>query len=45
MDISHGLVLYETDLPPIERLTTNLSLVIEVLHDRAIVFLNYVRVL
>lgn len=42
MDINHLLVLYETTLPQVETLT-KLPLVIEVLHDRAMVFLNYVR--
>lgn len=43
MDLNHGLVLYETDLPPIGR-SMKLPLVIESLGDRAIVFLNNVRV-
>jgi len=44
MDINHGLVLYETNLPPIGGLT-KLPLIIESLGDRAIIFLNNVRVL
>ncbi|XP_025410648.1 beta-galactosidase-like, partial [Sipha flava] len=43
MDLNYGLVLYETNLPPVERLT-HLPLVIEVLHDRAIIFLNYTKI-
>lgn len=42
MDLNHGLVLYETNLPPVG--TTKLPLVINSLRDRAIVFLNNVRV-
>jgi len=42
MDINHGLVLYETNLPPIGGLT-KLPLIIKSLNDRAIVFLNNVR--
>lgn len=42
MDINHGLVLYETTLPQaIDRLI-ELPLVIDVIHDRAIIFLNNV---
>lgn len=43
MDINHGLVLYETYLPKIEE-STKLPLVVNVLNDRATVFLNDVRV-
>jgi len=38
MDINHGLVLYETNLPPIGGLT-KLPLVIKSLGDRAIFFI------
>lgn len=43
MDINHGLVLYETNLPSIGGLK-KLPLVIKSLGDRAIVFMNNVRV-
>jgi len=44
MDINRGLVLYETNLPPIGGLT-KLPLVIKSLGDRAMIFLNNVCVL
>lgn len=43
MDINHGLVLYETDLPLIGRLT-KLPLSVNILRDRATVFLDNVSV-
>jgi len=43
MDINHGLVLYETNLPFIEG-SNKLPLVIKSLRDRAIIFLNNVCV-
>ncbi|CAH1724816.1 unnamed protein product [Aphis gossypii] len=42
MDINHGLVLYETNLPIIEG-SNKLPLVIKSLRDRAIIFLNNVK--
>jgi len=41
LDLNHGLVLYETNLPKISG-STKLPLVVNTLRDRAIVFLNYV---
>ncbi|XP_025410669.1 beta-galactosidase-like [Sipha flava] len=43
MDINHGLVLYETNLPTIAR-PTKLPLIIEKLRDRAIIFLDCVKI-
>lgn len=43
MDINQGFVLYETNLPKIEG-STKLPLTIDILHDRATIFLNKVRV-
>ncbi|VVC34719.1 Glycoside hydrolase superfamily,Beta-galactosidase 1-like,Glycoside hydrolase, family [Cinara cedri] len=39
IDQDHGLVLYETNLPTFEK-PTKLPLIVEKLHDRAIIFLN-----
>lgn len=41
MDLNQGLVLYETDLPPID-VAIKLPLTINSLSDRATVFLNNV---
>jgi len=43
MDLNHGLALYETDLPPTGK-SVELPLVVGSLRDRAIVFLNHVRI-
>lgn len=44
MDINQGLVLYETNLPTVVR-PTKLPLIIETLRDRAIIFIDYVRII
>jgi len=44
MDLNHGLVLYETDLPPVVGKSAELPLVVGSLRDRATVFLNHVRI-
>lgn len=43
MDVNHGLMLYETNLPAIEK-STNLPLVINSLRDRGMIFVDGVSV-